>query len=56
MGGETALITFKGIGYDSRAMGDTMPALDQPPEFTSVPGTQKVAVPGQVNIMLCQEA
>ena len=48
VGGETALITFKGIGYDGRAMGDTMPKLDQPQEFTSVPGTQKVAVPGQV--------
>uniref|UniRef100_H2Y6N0 Abnormal spindle-like microcephaly-associated protein ASH domain-containing protein n=1 Tax=Ciona savignyi TaxID=51511 RepID=H2Y6N0_CIOSA len=48
VGGETALITFKAIGYDSRALGATMPITDQPLEFTTVPSQQKVPVPGQL--------
>ena len=55
IGGETALITFQGIGYDARAMGKSMPKIDQPPEFISVPSTQKVSVPGQVRAVFPNE-
>ncbi|CAK8673924.1 unnamed protein product [Clavelina lepadiformis] len=48
VGGDTALITFKGIGYDSRTMGTSMPMFDQPPEYTAVPSSQRVPVPGQL--------
>jgi len=50
IGGDSALITFKGIGYDRRAMGSTMPMLDQPNEFMRVPSLQKVPVPDQVGL------
>ena len=45
--GETALVTFTGVGYDQRLMGDTMPMNDQP-EQSGVPAVQSVPVPGQL--------
>lgn len=51
--GESALITFTGVGYDKRVMGDTMPLTDQP-NLTGVPGVQSVPVPGQL-VYLSQE-
>ena len=45
--GDTAIVTFTGVGYDKRIMGETMPMTDQQ-DLTGVPGVQSVAVPGQV--------
>ena len=42
------MITFTGVGYDKRHMGDTMPLTDQPHELVGVPSVQSVPVPGQV--------
>ena len=50
--GDTAIITFTGVGYDKRIMGETMPMTDQQ-DLTGVPRVQSVAVPGQVNF--CSE-
>ena len=47
--GDTAIITFTGVGYDKRIMGDTMPMTDQQ-DLTGVPGIQSVPVPGQVKV------
>ncbi|XP_019617941.1 PREDICTED: cilia- and flagella-associated protein 65-like [Branchiostoma belcheri] len=47
VGGDTALITFTGVGYDRRIMGDTMPITEQA-SFSGVPGVQSVPVPGQL--------
>ncbi|WAR10588.1 CFA65-like protein [Mya arenaria] len=44
--GDTAIVTFTGVGYDKRIMGDTMPMTDQQ-DLTGVPGVQSVPVPGQ---------
>ena len=46
--GDTAIITFTGVGYDKRIMGETMPMTDQQ-DLTGVPRVQSVAVPGQVS-------
>lgn len=46
-GGETALITFIGIGYDAEAMGQTMPLLDTSQNM-NIPDSQSVALPGQI--------
>lgn len=46
--GDTAIITFTGVGYDKRIMGETMPMTDQQ-DLTGVPGVQSVAIPGQVS-------
>ena len=48
--GDTAIVTFTGVGYDKRIMGETMPMTDQQ-DLTGVPGVQSVAVPGQVRVM-----
>lgn len=40
-------MTFTGVGFDRRVMGDTMPVTDQQ-DLTGVPGVQSVSVPGQV--------
>ncbi|XP_074643169.1 cilia- and flagella-associated protein 65-like [Tubulanus polymorphus] len=45
--GDCAVITFTGIGYDKRLMGDTMPIVDQT-ESNGVPTTQTVPLPGQL--------
>ncbi|XP_060587307.1 cilia- and flagella-associated protein 65-like isoform X2 [Ruditapes philippinarum] len=45
--GDTAIVTFTGVGYDKRIMGDTMPLTDQQ-DLTGVPGVQSVPVPGQL--------
>lgn len=45
--GDTAIVTFTGVGYDKRIMGETMPMTDQQ-DLTGVPGVQSVPVPGQV--------
>ncbi|KAL4217273.1 hypothetical protein ACF0H5_023724 [Mactra antiquata] len=45
--GDTAIVTFTGVGYDKRIMGDTMPMTDQQ-DLTGVPGVQSVPVPGQL--------
>ncbi|XP_050388962.1 cilia- and flagella-associated protein 65 [Patella vulgata] len=46
-GGETAIVTFTGVGYDKRVMGDTMPITEQQ-DLTGVPSIQSVPVPGQL--------
>ncbi|XP_070569847.1 cilia- and flagella-associated protein 65-like [Ptychodera flava] len=51
--GDTALITFTGVGYDKRIMGDTMQLTDQH-DLTGVPAIQSVPVPGQL-VYLSQE-
>ncbi|KAK7484650.1 hypothetical protein BaRGS_00024058, partial [Batillaria attramentaria] len=45
--GDTAIITFTGIGYDRRIMGDTMP-LNDSQDMSGVPSVQSVALPGQL--------
>ena len=45
--GDTAIVTFTGVGYDKRIMGETMPMTDQQ-DLTGVSGVQSVPVPGQV--------
>lgn len=45
--GDTAIVTFTGVGYDKRIMGETMPMTDQQ-DLTGVPGVQSVPVPGQL--------
>ena len=42
------LITFTGVGYDQRIMGDTLPVRDV--GSTTVPDKQVVQVPKQVGI------
>ena len=46
VGGETVLVTFTGVGYDQRIMGDTLPVRDM--GSTTVPAKQVVQVPKQV--------
>ena len=45
------MITFTGVGYDKRDMGDSMPLTDQPHELAGVPSVQSVPVPGQVRLV-----
>ncbi|PIK59519.1 putative coiled-coil domain-containing protein [Apostichopus japonicus] len=52
IGGDTALISFSGVGYDSRSLGKTLPATDE--SETLVPVAQKVPIPGQL-VYLSQE-
>jgi len=47
IGGETVLVTFTGVGYDQRIMGDTLPVKDG--GSTAVPDTRIVQVPKQVS-------
>ena len=42
------LVTFTGVGYDQRIMGDTLPVRDV--GSTTVPDKQVVQVPKQVGI------
>ena len=53
--GDTAIVTFSGIGYDQRIMGDTMPFSDQL-EVSGVPAVQTAEIPGQVRLILRREA
>ena len=46
VGGETALVTFTGVGYDQRIMGDTLPVRDM--GSITIPAKQVVQVPKQV--------
>lgn len=46
-GGHTAIITFTGIGYDKRMMGETMPITDHH-IICNVPSVQTAPVPGQL--------
>ena len=46
-GGETVLVTFTGVGYDQRIMGDTMMFTNQ--KGDSIPDQQLVQVPEQVS-------
>lgn len=48
IGGESVLVTFTGVGYDQRIMGDTLPVKDV--GSTTVPDKQIVQVPKQVSI------
>ncbi|KAH9495755.1 Cilia- and flagella-associated protein 65 [Bulinus truncatus] len=48
--GETTIITFQGIGYDKRIMGDTMPFSDDP-KMSGVATIQKAHVPGQLGYL-----
>ena len=48
IGGETVLVTFTGVGYDQRIMGDTLPVRDM--AMATVPDKQVVQVPKQVCI------
>ena len=47
-------MTFSGIGYDQRIMGDTMPFSDQL-EVSGVPAVQTAEIPGQVRLILRRE-
>ncbi|XP_071792552.1 cilia- and flagella-associated protein 65-like [Asterias amurensis] len=47
IGGDTALITFSGVGYDKRIMGQTMPMTDGT-EVSQVPTVQSIPVQGQL--------
>ena len=46
-GGETALITFTGVGYDARLMADAMNVGDAS-HFSGVPTLQRQILPRQV--------
>lgn len=46
--GDTAIITFTGVGYDHRIMGDTMP-LNETQDMTGVPSVQSITLPGQLS-------
>ena len=48
IGGETVLVTFTGVGYDQRIMGETLPIRDV--ASNTVPDKQVVQVPKQVGI------
>ena len=50
VGGETVLVTFTGVGYDQRIMGETLPVRDV--GSTTVPDKQVVQVPKQVCFLL----
>ena len=45
--GETVTITFVGVGFDQRLMGDTM-NVGNPSHLTGVPSVQRQVTPGQV--------
>ena len=45
--GDTALVTFTGVGYDKRVLGDTMPLSDEV-STACVPAIQSAPVPGQL--------
>ncbi|XP_071497349.1 cilia- and flagella-associated protein 65-like [Diadema antillarum] len=47
IGGDTALITFTGVGYDKRTMGDTMPVTDGT-ELAGVPSVQSIPLREQL--------
>ncbi|KAM7444065.1 hypothetical protein ABFA07_007249 [Porites harrisoni] len=49
VGGETVLVTFTGVGYDQRIMGDTLPVRDM--GSTTVPDKQVVQVPKQLSYL-----
>lgn len=49
IGGETVLVTFTGVGYDQRIMGDTLPLRDM--SSTTVPDKQVVQVPKQLSYL-----
>ncbi|KAJ7389222.1 hypothetical protein OS493_032690 [Desmophyllum pertusum] len=49
IGGETVLVTFTGVGYDQRIMGDTLPVRDVC--STTVPDKQIVQVPKQLSYL-----
>ncbi|TFJ95249.1 lipolysis-stimulated lipoprotein receptor-like [Platysternon megacephalum] len=46
--GDSALITFQGIGYDPHIMGETA-QFDQVLSPSVTPGSSKLTVPGQVS-------
>ena len=48
--GETASVTFTGVGFDKRLMGDTMNVGDAS-HLTGVPSLQRQLLPGQVNLL-----
>lgn len=47
IGGDTALITFTGVGYDKRSLGTTMPMTDGT-ELTGVPSVQSIPLREQL--------
>ncbi|XP_041477861.1 LOW QUALITY PROTEIN: cilia- and flagella-associated protein 65-like [Lytechinus variegatus] len=47
IGGDTALITFTGVGYDKRNLGTTMPMTDGT-ELTGVPSVQSIPLNEQL--------
>ncbi|XP_022101804.1 cilia- and flagella-associated protein 65-like isoform X2 [Acanthaster planci] len=47
IGGDTALITFTGVGYDKRIMGKSMP-MTAGMELNDVPPMQAIPMPGQL--------
>lgn len=49
IGGETVLVTFTGVGYDQRIMGDTLPVRDM--AMATVPDKQVVQVPKQLSYL-----
>lgn len=49
--GETAVITFTGIGFDKRLMGTTMELTDVS-HPSGVPTVQSAMLPGQVHMLV----
>ncbi|NWJ00164.1 CFA65 protein, partial [Crypturellus undulatus] len=47
LGGDSALITFQGVGYDPNIMGETA-TFDRVSSPSVIPGSNKLTVPGQV--------
>lgn len=48
LGGETAVISFVGIGYDSRKLQPSMLMTDQASDFPTLPIPQQIPIKGQV--------
>ncbi|KAL5005595.1 hypothetical protein ScPMuIL_016753 [Solemya velum] len=48
--GDTAIVTFTGVGYDKRVLGETMPMTDQH-DISGVPSVQSVPIPGQLTYL-----
>jgi len=48
LGGETAVVQFVGIGYDSRKISPSMLMIDQASDFKPLPIPQRVPLPNQL--------
>ena len=50
-GGESGVVTFIGVGFDKRLMGDSMNIADAS-HFTGVPSVQQYVPPTQVTLAI----